>query len=235
MYTLHLIRHGQASFGADDYDRLSALGIRQMTFLAEFLAATGCRAKAVYTGPLRRQRASADEVVRRCRELHWEMPSPVVLPALSEYDYQAVLDAQVPDMLAADPSLEKDLADIYDSNSAFQRVFEQAMLRWVSGRHDTPGVETWSAFTDRVERALDEIAAAHEDGHILVFTSGGVITTVLQTVLEITAGQSLKLGWQLVNASLTRFAGRTGRLTLTGFNLAAHLELQRDRTLITYR
>ncbi len=206
-----------------------------MTILADFLASTGCRADAVYTGPLRRQRASAEEVVRRCRELHREIPSPVVLAELSEYNYQAVLDSQVPDMIAADPSLEQDLAKIYSSNTAFQRVFEQAMLRWVSGRHDKPGVETWAAFSDRVCRVLAQVCASHEKGDILVFTSGGVITTALRAALELSGEQALKLGWQLVNASLTRFAGRAGQLTLTGFNIAAHLEMQPDKSLITYR
>ena len=38
MSAIHLVRHGQASFGADDYDLLSALGERQSRVLGQALA-----------------------------------------------------------------------------------------------------------------------------------------------------------------------------------------------------
>jgi broad specificity phosphatase PhoE len=41
MGTLYLVRHGQASFGADDYDQLSALGRRQSVRLGEYLRGKG--------------------------------------------------------------------------------------------------------------------------------------------------------------------------------------------------
>ena len=53
MGTLHLVRHGQASFGSDDYDRLSDLGVRQCRRLGEYWAARGQRFSAVLRGTLR--------------------------------------------------------------------------------------------------------------------------------------------------------------------------------------
>jgi broad specificity phosphatase PhoE len=41
MGTLYLVRHGQASFGADDYDQLSELGRRQSVRLGEYLRGKG--------------------------------------------------------------------------------------------------------------------------------------------------------------------------------------------------
>ena len=38
MGTLTLVRHGQASFGAADYDQLSELGLRQCQALGTYLA-----------------------------------------------------------------------------------------------------------------------------------------------------------------------------------------------------
>ena len=38
MANLFLVRHGQASFGADDYDRLSPTGHEQSRLLGEYLA-----------------------------------------------------------------------------------------------------------------------------------------------------------------------------------------------------
>ena len=43
MGNLYLIRHGQASFGADDYDVLSTVGERQSVALGEHLARLGLR------------------------------------------------------------------------------------------------------------------------------------------------------------------------------------------------
>ncbi len=207
-----------------------------MKILAEHLVATGCRIDAVYCGPLERQKSSADEVIRRCRKLDWHMPAPVVRSDLSEYDYQAVLASQLPDMIAVDPSVEKDLENIYTDEAAFENVFARAVRRWVSGNFDKPGVETWRDFSRRVNQALAEITADQGGGgSIMVFTSGGVITAALQASLELNERQALKLSWLLANASITRFSCRGKQLTLTGFNAIAHLELRRDRTLITYR
>ena len=41
MAELVLIRHGQASFGADDYDKLSDMGWRQSRWLGEYFAERG--------------------------------------------------------------------------------------------------------------------------------------------------------------------------------------------------
>ena len=41
MGTLYLVRHGQASFGAEDYDQLSELGARQSERLGQYLADKG--------------------------------------------------------------------------------------------------------------------------------------------------------------------------------------------------
>ena len=41
MGTLYLVRHGQASFGAADYDQLSELGRRQSVRLGEYFANKG--------------------------------------------------------------------------------------------------------------------------------------------------------------------------------------------------
>ena len=54
MGQLYLVRHAQASFGAADYDQLSALGERQSLRLGEYFAGKGLVFEAVITGSLRR-------------------------------------------------------------------------------------------------------------------------------------------------------------------------------------
>ena len=62
MATLVLIRHGQASYGQADYDRLSPTGEQQARVLGPHLAALGL--DALFVGPLRRRQ-------RRWRR-HWQ-------------------------------------------------------------------------------------------------------------------------------------------------------------------
>ena len=54
MNDLYLIRHGQASFGKENYDNLSALGIRQSQVLAHHLVRIGKAPQEIYTGCLER-------------------------------------------------------------------------------------------------------------------------------------------------------------------------------------
>ncbi|HEX5612745.1 MAG TPA: phosphoglycerate mutase family protein, partial [Burkholderiales bacterium] len=49
MAELYLVRHAQASFGTEDYDRLSELGRRQARWLGEYFAERGMRFDRVVT------------------------------------------------------------------------------------------------------------------------------------------------------------------------------------------
>ena len=56
---IYLLRHGQASFGAEDYDRLSEAGETQARLLGEHLAELGMEFDAIFSGAMRRQRDTA--------------------------------------------------------------------------------------------------------------------------------------------------------------------------------
>ena len=231
-----MIRHGQASFGQKNYDKLSQKGISQMQTLSVYWADISLRIDAVYSGPLERQKVSALEVVRSYRKFGKKIPDAVVVQDLTEFDYLSVLTSQVPDMVKEDPSLNDDLQRIYTDEVSFKRVFEGAIIRWVSGRFDKPGVETWGDFSSKTCRALKEIASAHGSGkNIMVFTSGGCIAATLQLSLGLSNEHAVRLNWQIINSSVTRFKYSRKRIILGGFNAIAHLQLKKDRTLITYR
>ena len=63
MALLFLVRHGQASFGSSDYDRLSDLGRQQSRWLGEYFAGRGVHFKRVVAGSLKRQQDTASEVL----------------------------------------------------------------------------------------------------------------------------------------------------------------------------
>jgi len=236
MSDLYLIRHGQASFGHDNYDRLSPLGIRQAGILGKHLLHTGIRFDAAYSGTMDRQRSTAMEVFQCYTAAGETVPELVQTGGLNEYDTTAVVAAQVPAMIAADPTLTDELERMYTDKESFKRVFEGAMLRWVSGNHDDAGAESWNHFTTRVSDTLKEIMKAHGRGAtIAVFTSGGPICATLSWVLNLSGERAIRLNWQVVNTSYSRFMYNDERITLAGFNSISHLELLNDRSLITYR
>ena len=203
-----LVRHGQASYGAADYDVLSPLGERQAAVTGMALA--DLRPDVVLHGAMQRQRRTAEVLV--------EAAGWPVVPALDgdwdEMDHLAVLDAQ-PRHFEGEPDERQ-----------FQAWFERATARWLSGEHDGDYRESWTVFGDRVLGALDRVG----DGTTLVVTSGGPVAVVVSSLLESPAAYS-RLAPVTVNAAFTRIVtGSRGR-TLVSFNEHAHL----PGDLLTYR
>jgi broad specificity phosphatase PhoE len=236
MSMIYMIRHGQASFGKEDYDRLSPLGERQARILAKHFLTTGFQPDMAYSGTLARQTATAREVLSAYHAAGRKVPELEMLSGFNEYDTGAIVRALFQGMVEEDPSLKDELPKMYVSKASFKRVFEGAMLRWVTGRFDTPEMESWVDLKARVAGSLRFIMKRHGRGKtIAVFTSGGAIAASLAQVLMIPGQDALHLNWQLLNASITRFMYNEERITLSGFNEIAHLELAGDPSLITYR
>ena len=95
MGTLYLIRHGQASFGADDYDNLSDLGRQQSKRLGEYWKAKGLKFDAVLVGTLKRHAQTLDGLLEGLDT----SANPVQWPGLNEYDSAAVIATIHPEPL----------------------------------------------------------------------------------------------------------------------------------------
>ncbi len=231
-----MIRHGQASFGHDNYDNLSPLGIRQARILGEHFARIGLRFDAVYSGTMHRQTSTAREVLACYEPAGFAVPELVQAEGLNEYDFSTIISAQIPLMIQEDPSIEQHLERMLTDKESFRRVFEGSMLRWISGNHDTPGTLSWRGFTDQASRSVEAIIKQHGRGStIAIFTSGGPICAAIKWVLGLSDERAIRLNWQIVNTSHTRFMYNDERITLAGFNSISHLELHNERSLITYR
>jgi broad specificity phosphatase PhoE len=221
-----LVRHGQASFGADDYDVLSEAGHRQGAVLGEWLAATGLRPTAVVHGAMRRQRDTATGLIEGAG---WAV-APYLDEGWNEFDHLGVI-SRSPD-LAEVPRLASPGTA---GRRAFQQAFEDATARWSGGAFDHEYDETWPDFVDRVATALAR--ACDRDGDTVVVTSGGPIAAACATLVDPDASPAeLPRLWNhfntvTVNSGVTRvLVGSTGRRLLT-FNEHGHL----PRELVTYR
>jgi broad specificity phosphatase PhoE len=229
MSVLTLVRHGQASLFADNYDELSALGRQQARLLGEYWGRRRIDFDEVFCGPRARQRQTADIVGTACAQAGRPWPEPVVLAELDEYDLGGLLHTLAPDLSRQDPAFAE-LVACYrrdeagpDRERSFRRVFEALTMHWAT----TPsaGVEGFPAFRDRVNRGLRRVTGTPGSGRrVAAFTSGGFIGTSVRLALAAPDRTALEVNWRVRNCSLTEFVFTTDRFTLDSFNALPHLE-----------
>ena len=226
-----LVRHGQASFGTEDYDVLSPLGTRQSRRVAEILSGYGISPTSLIHGGMRRQRESAEEMIRGAAS--WDLPLEVD-ERWRELDHLRVIHAYPTLTDAEREQLHTGGMEL----RAFHELYTKATARWTSGAYDDEYPESFAAFIGRVRDAIGHAArAAGERRTAVVVTSGGPIAAACAMLTEVgEEPRRLAASWArfntvMVNCSVTRIVvGSTGARLLT-FNEHAALE----RELVTYR
>jgi len=216
---LLLVRHGQASWGSDDYDVLSDVGAEQARVLGAALAGRGLVPDVLVHGSLQRQRATA---LLLSEAAGWAVPHDED-PGWDEMDHLAVLERQPHTFTGDEPTRQE-----------FQAWFEAATTRWTAGDHDHEYDESFPAFGDRVQATVDRLAARLSDsGTAVVVTSGGPIARLTAGLLGGGADVHGRLAPVVVNASVTKVLIGGRGATLLTFNDHSHLETERG--LLTYR
>jgi broad specificity phosphatase PhoE len=220
MSVVLLVRHGQASFGAADYDGLSPLGEEQSRMLGASLAARGVHPDVVLRGSMKRHRQTAAAAMAGAG---WDVE--VVEDAdWDEFDHLTTLTGAV--------AFEEIAGESYD-----ERVvrFEGTIDRWASGQHDDDYRESFPAFQERVRSALDRVLdGVGPQQTAIVFTSGGPVSWVAATLVDGGVPAWTRLSKVVVNSSVTKVLGGRRGTNLISFNDHAHLE-SADAGLITYR
>lgn len=239
MGTLTLVRHGQASFGAVDYDQLSSVGETQARLLGEHWARLGVSFDRAFHGPRARQRRTAEIAAVAMKKAGLPLVELAQLDALDELRFDGVIMGALPQLAERDPEIAgllEDFGAIADGRPAprtFQRRLERLFHVWVKNPDPIEGVEAWTDFSVRIGRVLGEMRANATKGlRVVGFTSGGVIGAALQLALEAPPHVAVDLMWRVRNSSATEFLFSGDRFTLAAFNATPHLE---DGALITYR
>ena len=236
MGSIYLIRHGQASFGADDYDVLSPVGMRQSEALGEHLAPLGLRLDRCLAGDLRRQQDTARLAMAVMHNAGCEVPTLETDNAFNEFDADGVIRGLLPGLLPDEPEALHVLRNGTQNRSEFQRLFALLVQRWHGGEHACEGAESWQGFVQRVDGGLQRVLQQAGNGdNIAIFTSGGTIAALLHSVTGISASQAFELNWQIVNTSLSQLKFRGSEVALASFNSQAHVRLLRVPELVTYR
>lgn len=241
MSTLTLIRHGQASFFSDDYDKLSELGEEQSRVLGRHWIELGTSFDEVYVGTLKRQVKTAECAGEPFAAAGLDYPDIQTLETLNEYPSDQVMGVLLPELCEKHPEI-KALSEDYSiatepghKYKSFHRLLEAIMDKWVHKEYEDTSISTWDEFAGGVRDALRDIMDKGGSGRrVAVFTSGGPIGVSVQTVLRAPELQAAKLNWRVRNASLTDFTfSNADRVTLDAFNATPHFVKQPD--LLTYR
>ena len=227
-----MIRHGQASYGAADYDVLSDLGAKQSRELGTYWGSRGHGLDAVYTGPRKRQIDTARHFLEAAAGSGASYPAPTVVDEFDEYPAFELLKHWMPILLKDDPEFKKLLA-AGASAKQMDRALDIIVTRWANGELDTGEHESFEQFVARVDRGLKHVMAEQGRGkRVAVVTSGGPISVGMKLTLGIADERTLRVAAVVVNASYTEFRYREDELTMVGFNRIPHLD---QDALDTYR
>ncbi len=221
MGNLYLVRHGQASFGAADYDRLSELGHRQSVRLGAYFREKGLQFDAVLTGTLRRH-VQTWNGIREGAGLEMES---LAWPGLNEFDGDALIATVNPHPMQRPDSL--------DMAKQHFRLLRDGLTQWMNGVVSPKGMSSYPDFVHGVTSALDHVRR-HHTGNVLIVSSGGPIATAVGHILGTTPETTIGLNLRIRNSAITEFAFTPKHHTLVTFNTLPHLESAEHADWVTH-
>lgn len=226
MTLIYLVRHGQASFGAQTYDQLSLVGEQQAICLGQYLAQILPDQPEIMAGDMQRHQQTM------CLALAESFPKAQIktTKVWNEFDHQQIFSRYTPRF--ANPALLKaEITQARHPREYLAQIFSAAIARWTEGEFDHDYDETWPAFQQRVEQGLADLCQGITNTKpqaVVVFTSGGVISVVVGKLLGLSPAQTFQLSWSVANCSLTTLRVEHGQPELLSFNEHQYLKLQPD-------
>ncbi|MCW2994174.1 MAG: histidine phosphatase family protein [Conexibacter sp.] len=224
MPSVLLIRHGQASYGAEDYDVLSEIGHRQSAALADELARRGVVPDRIVSGGLARQRDTAAPFAASSGV------EVEIDPGWDEYDSHDILSHHSTTDVRPDGAGGRMV-----TSRDFQDLLDGALVDWIAAGADGPADEPWTAFDARARGALERLVGSLSSGQTaFVFSSGGTIGGLCAALVGLPPTGLVTFNRVAVNTGMARLvSGRSG-VTLVSFNEHGHLD-GLDPALRTYR
>ncbi|MGB1465781.1 MAG: histidine phosphatase family protein [Alcanivorax nanhaiticus] len=193
MAQFYLVRHGQASFGSDNYDQLSPLGHQQARWLGEYFAERDMQFDGLMTGDLVRHQETGAGI---CEGLGIMLPSEIH-SGLNEFDFHAIVHA----WLAQHP--EAEAKEDGANPSTFYKALKAAMKAWRHGELQGDLPESWEGFSDRVAAARDHLQQHYSDkDKVVIVSSGGAMGMFMKHALNTADDTVVELNLQIRNTSL---------------------------------
>lgn len=231
MTTIYLIRHGQASFGAESYDQLSPNGELQAKLLGQYFNQILKQDPYVIAGSMQRHQQTAKIALDESfPDLSIQTDS-----AWNEFNHEQVFSHYEP-RFKQPHLLKQEIEKAINPRDYLAKIFEAAIERWTGGEYHHEYDEAWPHFKNRVENALQNLCnqlAETQPRYAVVFTSGGVISVIAGKLLELNPNRTFALNWAITNSSITtlRLVGNEAQLLSLNEH---HFIKAADPTLLTW-
>lgn len=222
MREIYFVRHGQASLGAKNYDKLSELGWQQARWLGEHYREQGLTFDRVIVGDMRRHKETAQGI---SEGMQIDLKSSVD-PRLNEFTFFPVLSLYQKIYQPEAPPLK--------TAREFFSMLRIVMETWIAGELDAAlkqqdqelgtVTESWPQFNQRVVQALTEARAGDARQKTLIVSSGGPKSIAMNHVLGLSDDATIELMMQIRNTASTQFLSGERRMSLKAFNVLSHME-----------
>lgn len=224
MSEIYLVRHAQASYLTNNYDRLSDLGKQQAALLAKMLNIDQISFDEAYVGPLVRQNQTF-EIIKNANHIS----KAAQLDQLREHEGPRALKLYY-EQLIEESDYVRSLWEAFQNNPKLKRknsllIFEYFIQLWMTGKIKVDEIEPWDTFKANAEEALHIVRQQTNSGRrSLVVTSGGTIAAMLCSILKMTdISEVARINYLIRNASVTKLMCSKNRISLLSFNEVSHL------------
>jgi len=216
-----LIRHGQASFGARDYDKLSALGHAQAKALGGVLKELDKKPDAAFVGAQVRHKETFAQIAGA---IGLDPHRAIIHEGFNEFPFDGLINARFKN--------EPLPTGAKDDRGAYFRMLKHTVLDWQEGRIDQPP-EHWSDFVARTDAALK---AMRESGaeRVIAITSGGPISQIVREALGLPPHMMIELQLQMKNCAMSRLIAGRSSVKVHSFNETPHINSRDTAHLATY-
>jgi broad specificity phosphatase PhoE len=225
-----LVRHGQASFEGDNYDRLSDIGEQQARILGRYFLDRNIAFHHVVCGDMVRHTETLDAILEVTTKKG--APTRSVHSGLNEYDFRTLVTRFIE--YQPDNELVAAFSKDGSNKKAYYRLLRLVLRTWSRDELTRCG-ETWPEFVARIAAARLAIETSATRGQrVLVVASGGSISSIIGQVLGLSPDKIFDLNLQVYNTSISRLFVGSSKASLASFNEIPHLAGPEQIRYVTY-
>ena len=216
MSEIIFVRHGQASFGEENYDKLSSIGHKQAYLLGLKLKDLGFTFDKTVCGGMVRHRETLEEIQKSV-----STPNLIFDNRLNELNYDQLEESycQMFEEKAPTNSLE------------YCNFFPKLISAWADDR--IPNLdESYQHFRNRVNNCVNENFT--NGANILMVSSGGPTSILATRALSLSHLGTANILNYTMNSSYSIFKIVNEQFTILQYNCTPHLDDTKNKDLKTF-